>query len=1733
MSETINLSPLNTTDEDKKLSDLSPETPAEKPPQEEKAPIATSAQMEQLALANSVSDSEEARKDDIEVIQKEMAADNQIEQTVTQAEGPEDSESFLSSLATSIMKTPPVVAATKLAIDTVQTRALFEEDRGGVLSPKFFKDEQPTMTAEQVLKSFYSVGDEALDRAFYGIITHPRTLGVLTVRNSDGTIIPDTIRKDGKINPAAALQIANKRYDESKDKSTSNFIDFTGEDDDERFALLGASKAKVVVIQGTRDDKDAVYTTIPGYGPGYYLFSNTTDVARNAYLRGFIDSDGNESTSTLDERTQDIINNLIDTSGRYVELLDEVPDVTDANRILAIAARGARGATETGVSIQNLAAGLFNSAVSLATSMSQAQIQISGTTIEALARNPEANATARLSTRMYMDAIDDASEDFKIETIPEQFAREAQIPVELAERIFAYDETFRERAVKLFPEVATFYGIFKSVGTKTTKRAYEEFQDYVRKQPEFLNDSDDVIISKFQNQEGLYDTILTRHVDERMGRISLNPLNIFRNAGQRREAIEKKIGRGFRFTEEGLAEIEEQSSKRVASLLKQAQDIDERLQIVAPQLGRPALTAAERFVLNTKKLNLTGKASYEKVFGVPFTKFDDLGSEIVSFGGAVAAISVAENFFIEPDFSAGTFLGVRAGSEIGGAVLAPILFETVKRPFSATALNAAIDVADFTMSAMISGKTDRIKFRDAFPKATVGSAAYKQALSIYDTLFEGLSATERNAFLQEGSDATSFIDDILDIKDPITGDAAFERSDLELTLGAALNSPVLNALYQATLGVVDIKDQYDLGKSLSTQSELINRQQVSRDKMQKVLTSIVNPEENLSPEGLRMFRILETGLAQQEVALDNQIKAFNKSKETYFNVLKETIGVNETRKIELTGVPSSKKAFEAFERDFRVDALGDDGLPDIEKVRTFNQQILELQQAAQENWDNQLKLFQSGQNAYGDDSIETFLFDYHAGLKVTDRTAYKEAYALVDAKHSDVYVDGFNFLNRIKSGRAYEYMTSDELYDVSTDGLELINTPTGDAASVLVNKIGVSKSVPQERQYMALMETAAHRFFVQRAGQQAGNNMRKNIVDAFVDLPEEVREAYPLQSSRNIDVWEWQKKYFAEESFDNVPDELKSLFGFTDQTQMRNYADSMQLPLNFSELNTLDNVVGKGRFKAEQTGATELERVMNGIQESIRLERSQGLRSRTTGEFIDAARRDEIESDIAAADIKFKIHQKRHSSRDISNKGGKNPLVKAQEDGVQAEYMSKILKGMEETSSPQKFFERQEGRNLIKLFGEWDEATGQFYLIEGSKGAEDLKKLMQSSFLSNMLGTSGGNYVTSFAKLDPAKQPLGVFTTYDGIVQLDDVAGDMLQRTVIENPVKTMRAMEAIPTYTRNADGAIEIAGSLFKETDEYFPIGRYENIENVPIFSQQLGKSVEYLDELTKESEDYINTYVKIYRNRVKELERLIDEKGNFEDIIYKQATTDTGKVVLSGFREGLPEAEREAFDLLINKSVRRGTYRKLQITDGVDIDILKLDKLFSDDRALEALKETSPNVVKSLESIKRFTDRVYPPDHPLRLTGKPLPFNIESGFNKLWQVMRHQASFRWLALEALFRTGRKQKYDTFVTMIGDPEITEEFLKILEAGVQPKTAKMNRALERFSRAFTRNVVINAELNKEGITERDVRRREEAGERGFRFAPQQDAIYGGPKDMIERLDHINKVNTVAPMGVIQ
>ena len=79
----------------------------------------------------------------------------------------------------------------------------------------------------------------------------------------------------------------------------------------------------------------------------------------------------------------------------------------------------------------------------------------------------------------------------------------------------------------------------------------------------------------------------------------------------------------------------------------------------------------------------------------------------------------------------------------------------------------------------------------------------------------------------------------------------------------------------------------------------------------------------------------------------------------------------------------------------------------------------------------------------------------------------------------------------------------------------------------------------------------------------------------------------------------------------------------------------------------------------------------------------------------------------------------------------------------------------------------------------------------------------------------------------------------------------------------------------------------------------------------------------------------------------------------------------------------------------------------------------------------------------------------------------------------------------------------------------------------------MNRALERFNRAMTRNVVINAELNREGITEREVERREEAGERGFRFAPQQDAIYGGPKNMIERLDHINKMNTVAPMGVTQ
>ena len=107
MSEAINLSPLDNTDEDKKLSNLSPEKPVEtstqETSQEEKTPVAASAQMAQLGLSDDVTQ----RQEDVKVIQEEVAADNKVKETIEQSEGPEDSESFMSSLATVLTQTAP------------------------------------------------------------------------------------------------------------------------------------------------------------------------------------------------------------------------------------------------------------------------------------------------------------------------------------------------------------------------------------------------------------------------------------------------------------------------------------------------------------------------------------------------------------------------------------------------------------------------------------------------------------------------------------------------------------------------------------------------------------------------------------------------------------------------------------------------------------------------------------------------------------------------------------------------------------------------------------------------------------------------------------------------------------------------------------------------------------------------------------------------------------------------------------------------------------------------------------------------------------------------------------------------------------------------------------------------------------------------------------------------------------------------------------------------------------------------------------------------------------------------------------------------------------------------------------------------------------------------------------------------------------------------------------------
>ena len=1170
--------------------------------------------------------------------------------------------------------------------------------------------------------------------------------------------------------------------------------------------------------------------------------------------------------------------------------------------------------------------------------------------------------------------------------------------------------------------------------------------------------------------------------------------------GLQNDAVSGQLERGARLTPAGKAAAKTARLRNLARLKKNAdKHFDDATKLAAEGNAAGAAVARSKYRRASLTALYEGFLQGQRLLRDPRDRiyFKEEGKALLAYGFGQMVLN---------DYLPGTrgetqhsFLA-ELGTTVGAYLLLGPVEATTKLAAYSAAQFATIKRIEFMYGKMIDGET----VEEALGGFGIDKKAAKTAA---DNFFRGLAPEEVDAFNNELLSVRTMYDDILSLQEELDVDIFPEEMDVPATLGQLLGNGQMMALGQAFRAERHVTDIKNLPSVLRAEKTVAQQQVEFNQNLLALAEAALKYSDDLEPKTVELLEAMrataQINSLQYKTQLDDLNLEIDNIESNILTLVREGTNTN----VDIDDGMNTINMFDAIEEiEGNTSVFDNNGEVTGRSLQDFRDRIQEAATAKQQHTTNFLEAAKNPANGITNNNIDTEVGNQIRGSYETQKKIMDEEYAALELSTKEVdsttgeptlttFVDLSgtfkNIQNRVPDAQGLDV-------EVMLDDVD------SNLATIISN---LNADIPLGRRAFAIADAAAERHF-KNSHDLAGATPAQYVAGIYERMPENLQKKYPLRktdtgniSPRSIDAWDWMDnldRNITQDEFNKLKEANPEFFNtvyddIVDVGDLRQIdaegnviRSNMDLPFTMMEYWNLRKALNKSATAGKENNK-RIARTMRDELDNVEFVRGY---YNEDGGIVDTEFQTELKRVNKSAKDNF------YDRFDPRATPQSRRINRSTKPGNDANILDEILKPLNkitgDINDPENILRLDETvvSNLAKIFGGVKDPDTGLYVFVDNEGADNAARALISWANRQYLTSDAGQFIVTAAK--NGKVPLGLVADLDGVRRMDEVskAATSQQRNLpvnqFVNQIRTLGNIKVFSTKT-DADGNIIVdknapAERLFRSESDIIDFSEINNIEQIKEYGTLIQKfekdfTIAVKNKKGVELEQRYQNEQDIYKimfnfaegtltkaatgprsDAVSEVIlgpdgiRIIDQtRAKFID----RKINPTEEDIKAGRSAMSQEKAAEEFDSIITDTLAKAVFKRIKVsntpTGEAEIDLAELYRLLQDEdfgRVARSQGKAGEKVIESMQTIYDFGARVTGRDpEKFALSGRPLRVLPESFINKAWQVTRNTVSFRFLALEAIYRTGRRASFEHIQFLLTDPKVANAFVKLARDG--------------------------------------------------------------------------------------
>lgn len=1224
----------------------------------------------------------------------------------------------------------------------------------------------------------------------------------------------------------------------------------------------------------------------------------------------------------------------------------------------------------------------------------------------------------------------------KFSDVSEGFAKAMGISPEKAKQTLALQEGFfdtvREVGEKGIPAAGITYVTIRGVGKKSVEDGMIPFLQ-TKLPSKYGNKTKQEVLDILGRDKKAYEEAQALYLD---GKFSFGtPIQFRKSMLITAQDIVVQGTRGAKNLR--LSEASRKSNK----LFDEARILNRRAQ--------EAPTVSEKNALRLKAVQKHAQGIWTSLTGLPTISpiaKGEIASEVAFAIGGGTGIYLAQKYFSS---------GYQPAFEIGGGFIGSLSLPTISRILVEKGVEP---LSRFTGNLLLASTQEEFSkaLRTSAADLNLSAQETKQLSNFYNNMISRMSGSERRELVQSVDEYTTLVKELSELPG-----STITPEDIPVLIGDLLLSTYLKGIgdYLSLQNLNSGLSESEFVQLMNYNRSLIDARQSLQARMAETLQKTEPFRGNLSETSETVLsKILDSKNEGIEL-LDESVKGLNEVTNQFRTNLSNILRESETH----AGGPITQQVSDLFDLTIRalendLEKLGLSNAP-AEQLQSVRTQILELKAARDDGLKKYLADVESGKIPMDANTTAKALHkkirdDFNDG-----QTAVKTFYDTIEKEYSTTYADQTDLLLDLYTKQAEDSSFFPELFE----------------DSVRAKATRVSVKTPREPQLIGVANESASRFFTEQLKFKPTTQIKtpSELIKKIVNqMPEDLKNRYAYSGKTNMDAFMWYRKFTQEVT----PDELR-VFGELNEDAQTFLS---RVGIDGLDQQSLDDAASLATL---DLSALEMDLIVKGLNKNLANPKGSdyALVSRLKNRLLETEDangnptvfiRDKY-GDNPQEDTEFLTFYKEGMSTTVRphyEKFDDKLLSDISMSGeLDGNYFKEIIKNLNDPKKTNPVNPEDTAEHINKTvletarraFGTYDPKTNQFYLVAGSDGAMLFRNLLLNHYREVFFNTPQGIKLRELVGED--KLPLTI-----------DLKGDDQLRGLDTLKNVTFHKVDSDGNFVLDPDAPIIT-------DDDIFSFGSLDELINTP-YRTEIEAAEAIADKIFKESIEEAKKVSELTKDRIRTklydwAKRGGDAQSGLSDmdILFRELQDPRGFEQIKKVRSEITDEEELAFFdrelrmALVTGVIKETTSRpetglqagRLLFDIGGATKILQGPEYVNLNKVID---EFHPDLKKTLSLFDDLSDRVLKRGAPLTVQSGPKNVDTLAVLNRGRQIQLRQVSPMYVAMEIVTRNSQARKFNSVATILSDPVLTREFIKMVESG-KALDPQMER---RFSTLFLR-----------------------------------------------------------------